>query len=86
MARTNVAPDAAEPSRESGGYRGTTAAPRFTAQIGGMVRPDTRNAIVALAEEFQVSQGCALRAILESGLPIVRQRIAKGQLDLTALA
>lgn len=59
-----------------GGYRGTTRAARWPAQVCGGVSVATKTEIDRVAALHRLSQADVLRAIIDIGLPRVRARLA----------
>ena len=69
-----------------GGYRGTPAQARFTAQLVALDTPRTRDRVRAMAVRHQLSQAKILRAIVAAGIDHVETGLASGTLHPDALA
>jgi hypothetical protein len=79
MASSSVEPVA------RGGYRGTEAAARYTAQLVWLDTPETKNRIKALASRYRISQARVLRAVAVSGLDALEAGLASGRIRAESL-
>jgi hypothetical protein len=77
---------AAAAARGRGGFRGTTAKARFTAQLVALCEPDRRDRVLDLAETHGVSQAKIMRAVIDAGLGAVEAGLADGSLSVAAMA
>ena len=74
----------------TGGRRGAVAA-RFTEKLVARVRPDRKTRVVALHEEYGLSQASVMREIIDLGLPLLEEGLRrapgeKGAIDPSKLA
>lgn len=69
----------------SGGYRGTEATARFTAQLVWLDTPDTKRRVKALASRYRISQACVLRAVGLRGLSALEEGLADGSIRAATL-
>ncbi len=68
-----------------GGYRGTAAQARFTAQLVALDTPKTRDRVKAMADQHRISQAKILRAIVAAGIDHVETGLSSGTLSPDAL-
>ncbi len=77
---------AAAAARGRGGFRGTTATARFTAQLVALCEPDRRDRVLSLAETHGVSQAKIMRAVIDAGLGRVEEGLRDGTLSAATMA
>jgi hypothetical protein len=59
---------------------------RFTEQLVALVVPTVKEGVMALHDEYGVSQASVMRAIINEGLPRIKAKLASGALDPSTLA
>jgi hypothetical protein len=68
-----------------GGYRGTEATARFTAQLVWLDTPEIKDRVKRLASRYRVSQARILRAVAVSGLGALELGLADGSIRAETL-
>lgn len=68
-----------------GGYRGTEAIARFTAQLVWLDTPETKKRVKTLAERYRISQARVLRAVAVDGLSALERGLADGSIRAETL-
>jgi len=76
----------ADPAPNIGGYRGTNATARFTAQLVALVLPDRKERVVALTRTHRMSQARVMRAVIDHGLACVEDGLRDGTIDPEQMA
>lgn len=69
-----------ETTNGRGGYRGTPARARFTAQLVALDTPAMRDRVHKMAADHRVSQAKIMRAILAAGIAQVEDGLRSGEL------
>ena len=59
---------------------------RFTSQLVALCVPDRKDRVVALAEQYGISQASVMRAVIDEGLPLLEAKLRSGKVDATTLA
>jgi hypothetical protein len=68
-----------------GGYRGTEATARYTAQLVWLDTPEVKKRVVHLARRYRISQARVLRAVGIDGLAALERGLADGSIKAETL-